>query len=112
MRLVCVCLLACWPRAVVGVHPCLVFFRAAFVVAAANPTSPHLIAHLAKRHQPHPSVTPNKKELGLAFKREAKPVADALEALGEEDALCLKVDAPVAVAVVVLGCVFVCVNVR
>lgn len=35
-------------------------------------------------------MTPNKKELGLAFKRDAKAVADALEALGEEDALCLK----------------------
>lgn len=38
------------------------------------------------------TVTPNKKELGLAFKRDAKAVADALEALGEEDAMCLKSD--------------------
>ena len=37
-------------------------------------------------------MTPNKKELGLAFKRDAKAVADALEALGEEDALCLKAE--------------------
>lgn len=38
-------------------------------------------------------MTPNKKELGLAYKRDAKAVADALEALGEEDAMCLKVRA-------------------
>jgi hypothetical protein len=38
-------------------------------------------------------VTPNKKELGLGFKRDAKAVADALEALGVEDAMCLKVRA-------------------
>ncbi|GBF92515.1 hypothetical protein Rsub_04619 [Raphidocelis subcapitata] len=38
------------------------------------------------------TVTPNKKELGLGFKRDAKAVADALEALGEEDAMCLKSD--------------------
>ncbi|KAI8468120.1 MAG: hypothetical protein J3K34DRAFT_428181 [Monoraphidium minutum] len=38
------------------------------------------------------TVTPNKKELGLTFKREAKAVADALEALGDEDAMCLKSD--------------------
>jgi hypothetical protein len=36
-------------------------------------------------------VTPNKKELGVAYKRDAKAVADALEGLGEEDAMCLKV---------------------
>lgn len=36
------------------------------------------------------TVTANKKELGLAFKRDAKAVADALEALPEDEADCLR----------------------
>ena len=54
-------------------------------------------------------MTPNKKELGLTFKREAKQVAEALEALGEEDAMCLKVRRRVCVCVCVCVCLFVCV---
>jgi glycyl-tRNA synthetase len=38
-------------------------------------------------------VVPNKQALGMAFKKEAKAVVEALEALGEEDVLCLKVGA-------------------
>lgn len=36
-------------------------------------------------------VIPNKKELGVAFKKDAKAISDALDALSEEDALCMKV---------------------
>lgn len=35
-------------------------------------------------------VLPNKKELGLALKKDAKAVTEALEALTEEDADCLR----------------------
>lgn len=35
-------------------------------------------------------VLPNKKELGLALKKDAKPVTEALEALAEDDAECLR----------------------
>lgn len=38
------------------------------------------------------TVMPNKKKLGEVFKREAKPIQDALDALGEEDAACLQSD--------------------
>eukprot|EP00877_Chromochloris_zofingiensis_P008694 jgi/Chrzof1/4078/Cz13g19120.t1 len=37
-------------------------------------------------------VIPNKKELGVAFKKDAKAISDALDALSEEDALCMKAD--------------------
>ena len=42
----------------------------------------------------------NKKEVGVAFKKDAKAVGEALEALPECDALALKVGA----LTVVLGC--------
>jgi glycyl-tRNA synthetase (class II) len=35
-------------------------------------------------------VTANKKELGTAFKKDAKTIADALEALPEDEAECLR----------------------
>jgi hypothetical protein len=35
-------------------------------------------------------VTANKKELGVAFKKDAKTIADALEALPEDEADCLR----------------------
>lgn len=35
-------------------------------------------------------MTANKKELGVAFKKDAKTVADALEALPEDEADCLR----------------------
>lgn len=35
-------------------------------------------------------MTANKKELGVAFKRDAKAIADALEALPEDEADCLR----------------------
>lgn len=37
-------------------------------------------------------MVPNKKELGSVFKKEGKAVQAALEALCEEDALCMKGD--------------------
>lgn len=36
-------------------------------------------------------VLPNKQKVGQAFKKDAKAVQEALEALGEADALCMKV---------------------
>jgi hypothetical protein len=38
------------------------------------------------------TVMPNKKKLGEVFKREAKPIQEALDSLGEEDAACLQSD--------------------
>lgn len=35
-------------------------------------------------------VIPNKKELGLALKKDAKAVTEALEGLAEDDAECLR----------------------
>ena len=46
-------------------------------------------------------LKPNKQAIGKAFKREAKPLQEAIEAMGQEDAACLQARCP---AVTLLCC--------